>query len=241
MFLNSSYGSCPFNKEYFSDTVYMNGHSSVKVKVNKPEFRKATLLDGEMYEIEKGKKKITLDVPIQIGFTILNYAKLRMLEFYYDCLCKYIPRDKFECIQIDMDSLYFGLAHGNLQDAVYPHLRSDFDKKLTRTCGLFKEQYVGKSMIALCSKTYVVDDDGQYKLSCKGINKKTVSNPIEIMSKVLENQISRSSVNRGFRARDNTVYLQSNEGGIQLFLLQEKNTERWHSYFSVRLGSQSVA
>ena len=61
----------------------MNGHSSVKVEVNKPEFRKATLLDGEMYEIEKRKKKITLDVPVQIGFTILNYAKLRMLEFYY--------------------------------------------------------------------------------------------------------------------------------------------------------------
>ena len=135
------------------------------------------------------------------------------------------------------DGQGFDLAHDNLRDAMYPHLRSDFDKKLTskcgrehkadsltffphtccpkdakfckRTCGLFKQEYIGKSMIALCSKTYVVENDGPYKLSCKGINEKTVSDPIEIMSKVLEDQISRSSVNRGFRARNNTMFTNS--------------------------------
>ena len=49
-------------------------------------------------------------------------------------VCKYIPREKFECIQMDTDLLYFGLAHKNLRDAVYPHLRSDVDKKLTSNC-----------------------------------------------------------------------------------------------------------
>ena len=84
--LNSGYGSTSLNKENFSNTKYMNGHSSVKLEVNKPEFKKATLLSDEMYEVEKRKTMIALDVPIQIEFTILNYAKLRMLEFYYDCL-----------------------------------------------------------------------------------------------------------------------------------------------------------
>ena len=43
----------------------------------------------------------------------------------------------------------------------------------------------------------------------KELTKKTVSDPIEIMSKVLEDQISRSSVNRGFRARNNTMFTYS--------------------------------
>ena len=230
--LNSSYGSSILNKENFSDTQYIQGHSKVKIEVNKPEFRKATLLGDDVYELDKGKNKITMDVPIQIGFTILNYAKLRMLEFYYNCLCKYIPRNKFECVQ--MDSLYFGLAHQNLQEAVYPHLKSDFLKQIRGTCGhpreadaqtffpqscckedalytmrspgLFKEEATGYSMTALCSKTYVIENHGGYKLSCKGINKKSVSDPAKIMSTVLQNQISQSGINKGFRAKDNTMY-----------------------------------
>ena len=157
-----------------------------------------------------------------------------MLEFYYDCLCKYIPRSKFECVQMDTDSLYFALAHDNLIEAVYPHLRSDFNEKIEgkcgqvhkansqtffpRTCcqsdrmydrrteGLFKEEYTGYSMIALCSKTYIIDNEGQYKLSCKGVNKKTVSNPKAIMCNVLKDQVSQSVTNRGFRAKANSVF-----------------------------------
>ena len=232
--LNSSYGSCLLNKENFSDTRYLEGETKLKIEVSKPEFRKATQLADEIYELDMGKKRITMDVPVQIGFTILNYAKLRMLEFYYDCLCKYIPRNKFECVQMDTDSLYFGLAHQNLQDAVYPHLRSEFVKQIVGTCsvpreadaqtffpqtcckkdalyakrtpGLFKEEAEGYSMIALCFKTYVLDSPGGYKLSCKGVNKKSVSDPVKIMTTVLENQISQSGINKGFRAKDNTMY-----------------------------------
>ena len=112
--LNSAFGSSMLNKERFSDTQYIQGHSKVKIEINKPEFRKANLLGDDVYELDKGKNKITMNVPIQIGFTILNYAKLRMLEFYYNCLYKYIPRNKFVCVQMDTDS-YFDLAHQNLQ------------------------------------------------------------------------------------------------------------------------------
>ena len=87
--INSAYGSTLLNKEKFSNTSYLKGHSAFKL-VNSQNFRKATPLDNEMYEIESAKGAITMDIPIQIGFFILNYAKLRMLQFYYDCLCKYI-------------------------------------------------------------------------------------------------------------------------------------------------------
>ena len=133
--INSAYVSTLLNKEKFSNTSYIKGHSSFKLVVNSQNFRKATPLDDEMYEIVSAKGAITMDIPIQIGFFILNYAKLRMLEFYYDCLCKYIDRSKFECVQMDTDSLYFVLAAKNLCDAVKDHLRSEFVEKLEGRCG----------------------------------------------------------------------------------------------------------
>ena len=64
-------------------------------------------------------------------------------------------------------------------------------------------------MIALCSKTYVIDNEGEYKVSCKGVNKNTVSDPVGIRTKVLKEHTSQSSVNQGFRAKDNTMFTYS--------------------------------
>lgn len=42
------------------------------------------------------KTKIKLDLPIQLGYFILKYAKLRILEFYYDFMDVYLDRSDFE-------------------------------------------------------------------------------------------------------------------------------------------------
>jgi hypothetical protein len=34
-----------------------------------------------------------MDTPIQIGCAVYQLAKLRMLQFYYDCLDKYVERE----------------------------------------------------------------------------------------------------------------------------------------------------
>ena len=65
-----------FNKEKFCNTSYLKGHSSIKLAMNNPNFRKAIHLTEELYEVESAKNLITRDIPIQIGFCILNYGKL---------------------------------------------------------------------------------------------------------------------------------------------------------------------
>ena len=55
-------------------------------------FHLTELPDG-YYEVEKTKKKINLDLPIHLGVFIFNYAKLRMLEFYYNFLVYYLHRE----------------------------------------------------------------------------------------------------------------------------------------------------
>jgi hypothetical protein len=49
-----------------------------------PFFRKCNQLNEDTFEVEMSKKTITLDLPMQIGCFVYQYAKLRMLEFYYD-------------------------------------------------------------------------------------------------------------------------------------------------------------
>ena len=65
-------------------------------KVNTLLFRKLDSITEETYEVESCKKTIKLNLPIQVGFFVNQYAKLRMLQFYYDFLDKYFDRADFQ-------------------------------------------------------------------------------------------------------------------------------------------------
>ena len=80
---NSSYGRMITNKEKHHDIVYVD-ESEISTEITDNHFYDMTELPDGYYEVEKTKKKINLDLPIHIGVFILNYAKLRMLEFCYD-------------------------------------------------------------------------------------------------------------------------------------------------------------
>jgi hypothetical protein len=49
------------------------------------------LVVGSMF----GKKTITLDLPLQIGCFVYQYAKLRMLQFYYDFMDVFVDHRDF--------------------------------------------------------------------------------------------------------------------------------------------------
>ena len=131
----------------------------------------------------RSKEKLDINLPVQIGYFNLQYAKLRMLQFYYDCLDVYVDRTDFSCCKMDMDSAYVALSRPDLASGVTPHMRDSYQQTLTgycregvdpewfpRTCcskhakydqrtpGLFKIEYEGDAMIGLlvCSKTYIV-------------------------------------------------------------------------------------
>ena len=80
---NSCYGKLITNKEKHHDIVYVD-ESEIGTEIMDEHFYSLTELPNGYYEVEKTKKKINIDLPIHLGVFILNYAKLRMLEFYYD-------------------------------------------------------------------------------------------------------------------------------------------------------------
>ena len=73
-------------------------------------FYSLTELPNGYYEVEKTKQRTILNLPIHLGVFILNYAKLRMLEFYYDCVDKYLSREDFQYNEMDTDSAYMAIA-----------------------------------------------------------------------------------------------------------------------------------
>jgi hypothetical protein len=80
-----------------------------------------------------------------------------------------------------------------------------FDK---REPGLLKLEATGTEMVCLASKTYVLfnSEKNNSKLSCKGISKSTIENPLEIFNKVLKNKQSVEGENVGFRCKNNTIF-----------------------------------
>ena len=44
---------------------------------------------------------------------MLQYARLRMLQFYYDCSDRYLDRSDFKMAQMDTDSLDFAVSKYN--------------------------------------------------------------------------------------------------------------------------------
>ena len=107
---NSSYGKLITNKEKHHDIVYIN-----ESEIIDNHFYSLTELPNCYYKVEKMKQKIILDLPIHLGVFILNYAKLRMLEFYYNCVDKYLSHEDFEYSEMDTDSVHMAVSRDSVK------------------------------------------------------------------------------------------------------------------------------
>ena len=114
-----------------------------------------------------------------------------MLEFYHDFIDKFFDRRDFELIQMDTDSMYMASSDKELDNLVKPELKKEYSKLMPqflarvkedprskRTPGLLKMEFQGTRMIALASKCYYADNEGddeasrkEQKASSKGVKK----------------------------------------------------------------------
>ena len=63
--------------------LYLNEEKTHKATNNRP-FRRLKSVSRDIYEVEQVKSTIEHSEPIIVGFFILQYAKLRILELYYN-------------------------------------------------------------------------------------------------------------------------------------------------------------
>ena len=113
-------------------TKYLNDektHSAMNSKM----FKRLNHITDQLYEVELVKSVIEHREPITVGFFILQNAKLRMLELYYN-FKKFYDTDKYEELGMDTDSLYLALSEENWEDVILHNKRAEWDQLRPKDC-----------------------------------------------------------------------------------------------------------
>ena len=130
---NSSYGYQIMDRSRHTETLYLNDGKTHKA-INNRLFRSLNNVSTDIYEVELAKSTVEHREPIIVGFFILQYAKLRMLELYYNFFEKFCDVQKFEELEMDTDSRYLALAHENLYECIKPEMRSIWNEMRSNDC-----------------------------------------------------------------------------------------------------------
>jgi len=62
------------------------------------------------YEVQKAKRDINFDLPVNIRFFVSNRAKPKMLEFYYVSFDEFVSRKDYCYAAMDTDSAYLCIS-----------------------------------------------------------------------------------------------------------------------------------
>ncbi|MEW8542131.1 MAG: hypothetical protein AB2693_01235 [Candidatus Thiodiazotropha sp.] len=72
--------------------------------VNKPSFQAVRVFDSNMAAVQLYREKVKLNKPIAVGFTVLELAKMKMYDFWYDVLLEAFKDFKVSLLMSDTDS-----------------------------------------------------------------------------------------------------------------------------------------
>ena len=106
---NSSYGYQIMDRSRHMTNKYLNGEKTHKA-INEPLVNRLNTVQKDLKVIELLKSTIEHKETIIVRFFILQYAKLRMLEPYYNFFDKFCDVNEFEELEMDTDTLYLALA-----------------------------------------------------------------------------------------------------------------------------------
>ena len=123
---NSSYGYQFIDRSRHTVTETLNDektHGAINTKI----FKRLDHINDQLYEVELAKAEIEHREPIIVGFFILQYAKLRMLELYYNFFGRFFDVSKFEELEMDTDFLYLALSEKELHDCIRGEFKAEWE------------------------------------------------------------------------------------------------------------------
>ena len=235
---NSSYGSLLLCQSKFRSVSFAKSKKEASSKINNRRFVKMATVnrDDEIFEIEALKTTIRHTMPIQIAFMVLQWAKVRMLQFYYLFLDKFLEKGSFFPFLMDTDSIYICLKDdfekcikkdklAEYNEQIYGHCTPDEipiaeNQFFSRGCcdrdkchdkrvpGRFHQECYATYGLALSAKCYFVEDEetNKSKFSSKGVQKRVIDKSGADYKYVYNNQKHITKTNKGFTVRNNDVY-----------------------------------
>ena len=146
---------------------YLNDEKTQK-SINEPLTKKSFKVEKDLYEVELLNSTIEHREPIIVGFFILQYAKLRMLELYYNFFDTFCDVNKFEELVMDTDSLYLVLAEESSYDCIQPDKRAAWEKMRENYCrDSFKADANSNFLPRTCCSTHKKHDKRRRDFSKK--------------------------------------------------------------------------
>ena len=128
------------NQKDQTEIRYVQNGAEALTYLNSPYTKGFSVINESLIIFEQQKKKVVLDRPIQIGVTILEYAKLVMFSYYHDVLKKSFG-DRVKLLYTDTDSFVIELRTRDLYAdlSVISHTldTSNFPKENHYLSGLF--------------------------------------------------------------------------------------------------------
>ena len=148
---DSSYGYQIMDRSRHTVTKYLSDKKT-HAATNSKLFKKLEHMNNSLYEVELTKAQIEHRKPIIVGFFILQYAKLRMWELYYNFFTRFCDVNKFEVLEMDTDSLYLALAEKELEDCIRPEMRAEWRRLRSNDC---VDIFIADAMASFLTRTFV--------------------------------------------------------------------------------------
>ena len=99
---NSSYRYQIMDTSKHTITKRLNDENTHEA-INETLFKRLNTVENDLYEVELLKSTIEHREDIIVGFFILHFAKLRLLDLYYNYFEKFCDVNKFEELEMDTD------------------------------------------------------------------------------------------------------------------------------------------
>ena len=200
LFMNSFFGKMGQNNANYTQTKIYNDEKKAKKKIELPTFRgieDCSSKDKKMFVVSMDKKSVKHDMPVQGAACIYSNAKMIMLDFVYNFVNKYIPKECYQIMYMDTDSTWMAFSEPNpfglpdklaptVEEANYPlnpglckpGLEDEFNRdkykylvmseKDSKTPGPMKVEYEAEALVCLAAKSYFATPRYKTEINKKG-------------------------------------------------------------------------
>ena len=194
LYANANFGKWIQNVRKYVDVIIASKKSTVAKYIGQPNFIDFRVLNDNLVAIFMRKKRVVMDRKFSVGFTILELAKLKMFECFYDVILPRFGDDNIDLLLTDTDSFILHIknhtrdeARRKLKDIMdFSTIDKDdplFCEDRARVPGFLKDEIPQgqiEECIALRSKCYAFRsrDDKTKKVEiekkCKGVRRPNV-------------------------------------------------------------------
>ena len=156
-------------------------HDRITKLTAKPSYKNFQRFSDDLVGIEMYKTSVTLNKPIAVGFSVLDFSKIHMLDFHYNTIRKKYG-NRARLMFTDTDSLLYYIETETLTEdlmeildqldtASYPKDHPLYSIVNNKIIGKFKDETNGDMItdfVGLSAKMYAFKVNGEDKKKCKG-------------------------------------------------------------------------